>query len=268
MTTSPSRVILVGCGRLGSAILEGWLKTGAVDPRDLAILTPSEKPAAEAARALGAQVNPPRESLAGARAVVLAVKPALWRVAVAELGFPAAGAAVVSVMAGVKAAAIAQALPGAAVVRVMPTTGVAAGRGVASLWAEDAGARETARALFAPMAQVVDLDDEALLDAATAVSGSGVAYVHAFIQALARAGVGVGLPEDKALALARGTLGSAAASLEEGDSLDDLIARVASPGGTTRAALEVLGRDGALDRLVAEAAAAAVNRARELGRDS
>lgn len=266
MTVDARSVVLVGCGRLGSAIVEGWLKSGAVDLRRLAILTPSDKPAAEAARGAGARINPLRESLTGADVVVLAVKPGLWREAVAGLGFPVAGATVVSVMAGVGSADLSNALPGAAVARVMPTTGVAEGRGVASIWAADDAARGTAHALFAPMAQTVDLDREDHMDAATAVSGSGVAYVHAFIRALARAGAEAGLPADTALALARGALASAAASAEAGGGLDELIARVASPGGTTRAALEVLERDQALDRLVGEAVAAAVRRAEELGR--
>ncbi len=266
MTIDAASVVLVGCGRLGSAIVEGWLKSGAVDSRRLAILTPSDKPVAEAARARGARVNPPRAGLAGADVIILAVKPAMWREAVAALGFPVSGATVVSVMAGVSAGDLSAALPGAAVARVMPTTGVAEGKGVASIWAPDDASRDVARSLFAPMAQTADLDREDHMDAATAVSGSGVAYVHAFIRALARAGVEAGLPEQTALALARGTLSSAAASAEAGDSLDDLIARVASPGGTTRAALEVLDRDGALDRLVGDAVAAAVRRAGELGR--
>lgn len=259
------RVVLVGCGRLGSAILEGWLKTGAVAPGDLAVLTPSEKPAAETARAQGAAINPPRETLAGARAVVLAVKPSLWRAVVDDLGFSLDGRVLVSVMAGVAAATLAEGAPGAAVARVMPTTGVAAGRGVASLWAEDRQAREVALALFAPMSQVVELEAEAQMHAATAIAGSGVAYVHAFIQALARAGTAEGLPPDIATALAHGTLSSAAASLEAGGTLDELIARVASPGGVTRAALDVLARDQALDRLAAAAVAAAIKRSQEMG---
>ena len=93
-------VALVGCGRLGSAILEGWLKTGAVAAHDLIILTPSEKPAAEAARALGARVNPPLAALSGARTLVLAVKPAKWREALGPLvGALNPEAVIVSVMA-------------------------------------------------------------------------------------------------------------------------------------------------------------------------
>jgi pyrroline-5-carboxylate reductase len=257
-------VVLVGCGRLGSAILEGWLTTGTVDPRDLIILTPSDKPAAEAARALGARINPPIEAWPATRAVVLAVKPAKWREALEALGGGLAeSATVVSVMAGVRAADIAT-LARRPVARVMPTTGVAQARGVAALWASEAEPRDVARGLFSRMADVVDLDDEALMDAATAVAGSAPAFIHAFVQALVRAGEGEGLPSTAAQRLARGALRSAGAGLETGDSLDALIGRVASPGGTTRAGLDAMGASGDLDRAAEAAVKAAVARARSL----
>ncbi len=255
-------VVLVGCGRLGSSILEGWLKTGAVDAGDLIILTPSSKPAAEAARAQGAKVNPDSSALSRARVVVLAVKPAMWRDAVAA--FPEAlnpDAVVVSVMAGVAAADI-QTASGRAVARVMPTTAVAQGRGVAALWSADAGVRETARALFAGMADVVDLEDEAHIDPATAVAGSAPAFIYAFAAALAQAGESEGLSADAATRLARGALRSAGAGVETGDSLETLIARIASPGGTTRAGLDAMAASGEAGRAAATAVGAAVARAR------
>jgi pyrroline-5-carboxylate reductase len=145
----------------------------------------------------------------------------------------------------------------------MPTTGVAQGQGVATIWSADPAAREAARALFAPMAEVVDLAEEALMDAATAVSGSGPAYFHAFAQALAEAGVIEGLDPADAVRLARATLRSAAAGLEDGADLDALIARVASPGGTTQAGLKALAEAGMPDAVRA-AVEAATARAREL----
>lgn len=266
MTDKPSNgaVVLVGCGRLGSAILEGWLATGAVPPADLIILTPSEKPAAEAARGLGAAINPPREALTRARAVVLAVKPANWRDALGPLveSVPA-GAVIVSVMAGVRADDIA-AMAGRRVARAMPTTGVAQARGVAALWSADGEAREAARGLFAPIAEVVDLDREALMDAATAVAGSAPAFIHAFVQALARAGEAQGLAPDAAGRLARGALRSAGAGAGTGEPLDALIARIASPGGTTRAGLDAMAAAGDLERAAGAAVEAAVARARTL----
>ena len=258
-------VVLVGCGRLGSAILEGWLTTGAVAATDLIILTPSDKPAAEAARALGARVNPPLAALADARTLVTAVKPAKWREALAPLaGALNADSVIVSVMAGVAAAEIST-LTGRPTARVMPTTAVAQGRGVAGLWCEHDLARERARALFSVMAEVVDLDQEADIDVATATAGSAPAFIHAFVQALARAGEAEGLSGDAAIRLARGALRSAGAGIETGESLDTLIGRIASPGGSTRAGLDALDRDGRLTTALQDTVAAAVRRNREMG---
>lgn len=253
---------LVGCGRLGSAILEGWLKTGAVAAHDLIILTPSDKPAAEAARTQGARVNPPLAALTEVRTLVLAVKPAKWREALGPLvGTLSPEALIVSVMAGVAAADIG-ALSGRPVARVMPTTAVAQGRGVAALWSDHTAARETGRALFQAMAEVVDLDREDHIDVATATAGSAPAFIHAFVQALARAGEAEGLSSDAATRLARGALRSAGAGVETGEALETLIARIASPGGTTRAGLDAMTASGDLDRAASAAVRAAVERAR------
>lgn len=257
-------VILVGCGRLGSAMVEGWLATGAVDPRDLIILTPSDKPAAETARAAGARINPPVEALSGARAVVLAVKPAKWRDVAADIASKIGSAPVISVMAGVRGADLAAVFAGP-VARVMPTTGVAVGKGAAGLWSADASAAAVARSLFAPVATVVDIPDEAMMDAVTAMAGSGPAYVFAFTRALAQAGEVQGLPPAVAADLARATVRSAAAGLDGTETVENLIARVASPGGTTEAGLKALTAEG-LDAAVEAAVAAARARAEALSR--
>lgn len=242
-------------------MLEGWLVTGAVDPGRLIILTPSEKPAAEAARAAGARINPSKKGLAGAGTVVLAVKPALWRAAATSLDGLAADATVISVMAGVGAGALGLAFDGRPVARVMPTTAVAQGKGVAAVWATDSAARAVAHGLFDPVADTVDLADEGLIDAATAVAGSAPAFIYAFVEALARAGAAEGLEPEAAARLARGALRSAGAGAETGAPLADLIARIASPGGTTEAGLKAMGD---VDTAAA-AIRAAVKRARELG---
>lgn len=257
-------VLLVGCGRLGSAMVSGWLATDGIDPTRLSIITPSSKPAAEAARARGARINPQMPESAEADVVVLAVKPGLWRAATAELaGFLSAQAVVVSVMAGVRAGSLSEVFGERATARVMPTTGVAQAQGVAALWAESEAARDLAAALFAPMAEVVRLDEEALLDAATAVAGSGPAFIHAFVAAMSTAGQAAGLDAEASRALALGALRSAAAGAATGRSPDDLIAEIASPGGTTRAGLDALAREG-LEAAVGAAVADARRRAREL----
>ncbi len=261
----PGPVVLVGCGRLGSAILEGWLLTGTVAASDLIILTPSEKPAAEVARAKGARINPPLEALTQAAAIVLAVKPALWREVMAPLApFLNDRAVILSVMAGVTAPTLAEGLGGWPIVRVMPTTGVSRGRGVASVWSADPRAEGIGRALFEPMAETVVLADEALMDAATAVAGSGAAYFYAFTEALARAGEAAGLDAATANVLACATLRSAADAMGD-DALEALIGRIASPGGSTRAGLDAMAKDGRLTTMLDETVAAAVRRNREMG---
>ena len=257
-------VVLVGCGRLGSAMLEGWLATGAVAGQDLIIFSPSEKPAAEAARAKGARINPPLDSLREAKTVVLAVKPALWRAALEPLvPYLNPEAVLVSVMAGMRSADL-SATAGRPVARVMPTTAVAQAQGVAAVWSADARALAAAQALFAPVADLAPLDDEALMDAATAVAGSAPAFIYAFVQGLADAGVRQGLSAGSAARLARGALRSAGAGLETGEGLDALIARIASPGGTTRAGLDAMAEGGDLNRAAEAAVRAAVDRAKSL----
>ena len=264
---SNGAIALIGCGRLGSAIVEGWLATGAVDPKRLIIVSPSDKPATEAARAVGAWINPPLSDLADVSAVVLGVKPAKWREASAPLLQTLSEAAtVVSVMAGVRSASLSELFGDRSVVRVMPTTGVATGHGVAAVWSATAGARAVAHDLFQSLADVVDLDEEGQMDIATAVAGSGPAYVHAFTRALAAGGQAAGLDEASALRLARGAVRSAA-SAGSNETLEAMIARVASPGGTTEAGLRPLNAGGALDRAVGAAVAAALKRARELAGD-
>lgn len=254
--------LLIGCGRLGSAILTGWRLTGTVAMPDLAILTPSMKPLAEAARVDGAAINP--DQLDGNRRVVLAVKPAKWRAAASDFAdrLPQ-DAVIVSVMAGVKAETLSEVFGARPVVRVMPTTAVAAGQGAATVWAGKAEARAVGHALFTPIATIVDVEDEALIDAATAMSGSGAAFAYAFVRALQRAGVAQGLTSDQARTLAESTVDGAMARLRAGEDADALIAEVASPGGTTEAGLKVL--EPHLTDLIDRTVAAALKRTREIG---
>jgi pyrroline-5-carboxylate reductase len=259
-------ILMLGAGRMGGAMLDGWRRAGAFPSTELMIRDPHPGEAARAAVADGARLNPADESLALAATVVLAVKPQIWREAAAEVA-PLLGsdAVVVSIAAGVPAREIAAAFGGRRVARVMPTTAVAIGRGTASLHAEDPEARARARALFEPLGTVVDLTDEALMHAATAVSGSAPAYLYAFIEALEAAGAAAGLTEADARNLARTTLTGAAALLHDsGEDPAELRRQVTSPGGTTQAALEVLlGEDG-LHPLLRRAVEACARRSREL----
>lgn len=260
-------ILLLGVGRMGGALIDGWRLAGAFQPRDLILRDPAPGPAADAAAQAGARLNPPDAALAEARTVLLAVKPQVWRDVAAEVA-PWIGndAVIVSIAAGVKADDIAREFDGRLVARVMPTTAVAIGQGTASIYADDPQARARAHALFDPVGATVDITDEAAMHAATAVSGSAPAYLYAFVEALEAAGVSAGLPPQDAQRLARSTLAGAAALMaRSGEEPAELRRQVTSPGGTTQAALEVLLGEGGLQPLLEAAVAACVRRSRELG---
>ncbi len=260
-------ILMLGAGRMGGAMIAGWMRSGAFSPAELMIRDPHAGAAAQALAGKGAQLNPPQAELARAKTVVLAVKPQLWREAAAEVGpWLAADAVIVSVAAGVPAAAISREFGGRAVARVMPTTAAAIGQGTASLYADNPAALARAHALFEPLGAVVRLSDEGLMHAATAVSGSAPAYLYAFVEALEAAGMTAGLKREEAGRLARSTLVGAAALMgESGEEPSELRRQVTSPGGTTQAALDVLLGQPGLQSLLREAVAAAVRRSKELG---
>ncbi len=261
-------ILLLGAGRLGGALIDGWMAVGAFRPDDLIVVDPHPGPQAQALAAEGARLNPSDAVIAEARTVLLAVKPQMWREAAAALEPKLAkDAAIVSVAAGVKAADIAEAFKGRPVARVMPITAIAVAKGAAGVFAPDAVARARAHALFDPVAGVVDVDDEGLMDAVTAVCGSAPAYLYAFVEALQAAGVAEGLSQDAANTLARATIVGAAALLGASpEEPAELRRQVTSPGGTTEAALKVLMGEGGLGPLLKQAAAAAANRSRELAK--
>jgi len=256
-------VLMLGAGRMGGAILSGWRRANTLSGADILVRDPPPGPLAFH----GLVLNPPDEALARARTVILAVKPQIWREAAQGVApFLAPDAVIISVAAGVASGALSEALGGRAVARVMPTTAVAIGQGVCSLYADEDSARERARLLFAPLGQVVDLACEDDMHAATAVSGSGPAYLYGFVEALEAAGVAAGLDPAQAAALARSTVIGAAALMDGGQAPPaELRRQVTSPGGTTEAALKVLMGEFGLAPLLEQAVAAAVTRSRQLG---
>lgn len=259
-------VLLIGAGRMGGALLSGWSRAGALPFSELLIRTPNPGEACRTAEAAGARLNPSDADLAAVRTVVLCVKPQKWReIAPAYDRVLPENAVILSVLVGTRLADLQAGFGGRPVARVLPTTGVARADGVTALFAPDPKAAAAARALFEPISSVVELDDEGLMDAAGAVSASAPAYLYAFVEALERAGERAGLPAEAARTLARRTIVSAAALFgETGDEPSALIAQVASPGGTTRAALSILQGERGLEPLLADAVAAAVRRAKEL----
>ena len=260
-------ILILGAGRMGGALIQGWRRAGAFHARDLMICDPYPTDLALAAAREGARLNPPDGDLAAAQTILLSVKPQLWRETAAQVAsLLNPQAVIVSVAAGVMSADISQAFGGREVARVMPTTAVAIGQGTTSIYAATDEALARAHAMFASVGTVVDLAEEALMHAATAVSGSAPAYLYAFIEALEAGGIAAGLAPQAAQRLARSTIAGAAALLAQtGEEPAELRRQVTSPGGTTQAALDVLMAPGGLTPLLRDAVASAVRRSKELG---
>jgi pyrroline-5-carboxylate reductase len=262
------RVVLLGAGKMGSAMLDGWLARG-LDPRKLTVIEPQPANSVKALRRRGVLLNPAGKPTP-ASAVVIAVKPQSAPEAVASLvPFVGRSTLAVSIMAGRPLGFLEQALPpDTAIVRSMPNTPAAIGRGI-TVACPNAKVtprqRKLASDLLAAIGTAEWVGDESLMDAVTAVSGSGPAYVFLLAEALAQAGIAAGLPQDLAVRLARETVTGSGELLHQSP-LDAATLRqnVTSPGGTTAAALAVLTGQGGLAQLMDRAVAAATARSREL----
>ncbi|GJD35638.1 pyrroline-5-carboxylate reductase [Methylobacterium aerolatum] len=264
----PPSLTLLGAGKMGGAMLLGWLDAG-LDPASTTVLdaAPSEAVTRLAAER-GVSLNPP--SPTPSDVLVLAVKPqGLDAAADAVDRLIGPSTLLVSVLAGKTVADLRGRLPSAgAVVRAMPNLPASIGRGATGAFANAAVSpdqRAFAEGLLAATGTAVWLDDEASIDAVTAVSGSGPAYVFLMVEALAEAGIAAGLPADTARRLARATVTGAGALLDA-DPAEAAALRqaVTSPGGTTAAALAVLMAEDGLPALMNRAVAAAKRRAGEL----
>jgi pyrroline-5-carboxylate reductase len=262
-------IVLLGAGKMGGAMLESWLALG-LDARTVVVIEPQPTHELTALAGRGLRLNPALNMVGEAAAIVVAVKPQIAPEAVPALApCLGAGTIVVSIMAGRTLGFLEQMLPqGAAVVRAMPNTPAAIGRGITVAVPNSnvsARQRELVHALLSATGAVEWIADEALMDAVTAVSGSGPAYVFLLAEALAQAGTAAGLPADLAARLARATVAGSGELLHRSP-LDPATLRqnVTSPGGTTAAALDVLMAPDALGALMNKAVAAATRRSREL----
>lgn len=258
-------ILLIGAGRMGSALLQGWIakKIGPVE-----IVEPNASPALLKLKVKRhASIADASKS---ARACIVALKPQILKTEAAQLKPVAdSGALMISIAAGTSIASLAKAWgPKARIIRAMPNTPGSIGRGITAVFASPkatAQDRELAENLLAALGEVVWVKRETLIDAATAVSGSGPAYVFLLVEAMAAAAEAEGLPRDVALKLARATVSGAGALLDaDTRPAADLRRDVTSPGGTTEAALKVLMADKALQELMARAISAARKRAEEL----
>ena len=262
-------IVLAGAGKMGGAMLSGWLAQG-LEPSRAAVIEPHPSDDIRAHLAKGARLNLSPQQTGSAAAFVVALKPQAFREAGPSLRpYIDATTLVVSIMAGMTMASLKEVL-GGHVVRAMPNTPAAIGRGITvAVAAKDVSPaqRDTADGLLRATGSVEWVDDEKLMDAVTAVSGSGPAYVFLLAEELARAGVAAGLPEQLATRLARETVAGSGELLHRSDlAAATLRQNVTSPGGTTAAALEVLmGKDG-LQSLLTRAVAAATQRSKELAK--
>lgn len=266
-------ILLVGCGKMGGALLRGWFAQG-LSPVDIMIVEPAGRSSVESA-----DTHPALSVLADASelpsdfrpdAVVFAVKPqAADTVIPSYAGFAEGGAVYLSIIAGLPVSKL-QSLLGkdCAIVRAMPNTPAAVGRGISALFADDGAGpsqKRVCKVLMAAVGETAWIADESQMDAVTAVSGSGPAYVFLLAECLAEAGVEAGLPPALAEQLATATVSGAGALLgADHNNATVLRENVTSPGGTTEAALEVLMADNGLSTLMNRAVAAAARRSREL----
>jgi pyrroline-5-carboxylate reductase len=262
-------VILLGCGKMGGAMLDGWLTAG-LPATAVTVIDPGAGDHLRALEEKGVTLNP--QVVRGAAVCVLAVKPQMMSTALPRVtGLAAEGTLFLSIAAGLPIRFFEDALgPQARIIRAMPNTPAAVGRGITALIgnaAVDELGLRLAEALAAAVGDCVRLEDESQMDAVTAVSGSGPAYVFNMIEALAAAGVAEGLPPALAMTLARATVSGAGELAARADeSAAQLRVNVTSPGGTTAAALGVLmDEETGLTPLMRAAVAAAAARSRELG---
>lgn len=263
----PSPTWFVGCGNMGGAIVDGWRAAG-LELSPLTVIRPSGTPV-EGVRTVTAfaEAGPPP------KLVVLAFKPQKLDEVAAQLrSWLTAKTTVVSILAGAEAASLRERFPGAGtIVRAMPNLPVAIRRGVVGLFSEDAddALRKQLAELFAPLGFVPWMADEAKFGALGSVAGAGPAYVARFIAALTKAGQKRGLSYEIASTIALETvLGTAWMAAVNGESMESVAKRVASPKGTTEAGLSVLDHDQVLDQLIGVAIEAAAQRGAELAREA
>jgi pyrroline-5-carboxylate reductase len=260
-------IALAGAGKMGGAMLAGWL-AGGLDAKRVVVIEPMPSAEITALAAKGVRLNP--NDIGQVETLVIAVKPQSFREAGAALkAHVAPSTLVVSIMAGTTMKSL-QEVCGGAVVRAMPNTPAAIGRGITVAVAASnvsAAQRATADALLRATGSVEWVEDEGLMDAVTAVSGSGPAYIFLLAEELARAGVAAGLPDELATRLARETVAGSGELLHRSDLPSATLRQnVTSPGGTTAAALDVLmGKDG-MRELMTRAIAAAAAKSKELAK--
>lgn len=257
-------ILIVGCGNMGGAMLDGWL-AGGIDPARITVADPAMRGAAEGVRVVP---EAPREAF---DVLLLGVKPQLLDLVAPQVAEAVSERTVLlSILAGVELSTLAERFPrNGGIVRIMPNLAAAVGKSPLALCASGLNEAERAAvdALLAPLGAPEWLASEDLFDAVTALSGCGPAFVYRYIDALAAGAAALGVPADQAERLALATVeGAAHLAASSSHGPGELARRVASPRGATQAGLDVLDAEAALERLVAAAMAAAEGRSAEMGR--
>lgn len=267
---STSGIVLLGCGKMGSAMLRGWLKAG-LEPRAVCILDPNPSPELVTLADEGVNLNGPLPDKP--TICLLAVKPQLMDAAlptVAQLG--GGETLILSVAAGTPISRFEEVFGASTpIIRAMPNTPAAIGQGIAALVGNAKATQEhltLAETVLAAIGQTVRLETEAQIDAVTGLSGSGPAYVFHMIECMAKAGEAEGLPSDLSMKLAQATVaGAGALAMQPGTTAEQLRIDVTSPNGTTQAGLEVLmDPDTGLPPLIRRTVGAAAQRSRALSK--
>ena len=258
-------LVLWGCGKMGSALLQGWLKDG-IPATSIWVNDPHPNDWVKGVQGLHLNAPLPKSPIV----CVIAVKPQMMDKVLGDLGKTGdADTIFLSIAAGVRICDFETAVGNRAVIRAMPNTPAAIGAGISAVVCNKATsdtARDLAKDLLSAVGAVIHLEGEDKMDAVTALSGSGPAYVFHLIEAMVAAGIAQGLPADIALNLARTTVAGAGALAQASDeSPEQLRINVTSPAGTTEAALQVLMGEDGLIPLMNRAIGAAAMRSRELG---
>lgn len=257
MSAAPASLWLVGCGNMAGAMLRRWIEVGTVDPARVFVLNTRDRELPEGVRQGRAFPEGPLPD-----AVMLGMKPQqIDLIAETHAGRIAGVPLLLSILAGVELASLADRFRAGAIVRVMPNLPVAIGKGVVGM----AGDRNAAvDALMAPLG-LVEWGDEAALDRLGVLAGCGPAFVYRFIDALAAAGTSIGFGEEQALRLAVATVEGAGLLAAQADAPPSVLAdRVASPGGSTRKGLDVLDAEDAIKALLRATLDASARRSAEM----
>lgn len=263
----PGPLWLVGCGNMGGAMLDGWIAAG-VDPAHVSVVRPSGAAVGQAVRVL---TDFPEDEVPAI--ALLAMKPhQLDLVAPALAPILDPHSILISILAGVELASLRARFPvPATIVRAMPNLPVRLGKGVVCLYSDaaDVAARNIVAGLMAALGHAEWFEQEELFGLAGGLTGAGPAFLFRFLEALAEGSARLGLPHDQAVRLAAAMVeGAAALAVQSGESPGQLADRVASPGGTTQAGLEMLDADRALADLVARTLEASRRRSLEMAAEA